>query len=145
MFNRKPSFFERLTGSSALRDDEVLNTETELPAAPEPEGELAIDIYQTSADIVIKAMIAGVKPEDLTISITRDMVTVRGHREVSREISEENYIQRELYWGSFSRAIVLPTEIDVEEAEAVEKNGLLTLRLPKLDKNKTQNVKVRSL
>ena len=81
-------------------------------------------------------MIAGVKPEDLDVSITRDMVTIKGKREESREVAENDYFYKELYWGSFSRTILLPQEIEPEEAQAVEKHGLLTIHLPKVDKKK---------
>ena len=79
----------------------------------------------------------------MDIAITRDMVTIRGHREEAHEVSEEDYYSRELYWGSFSRNILLPQEIDVEGAEATEKHGLLTLRLPKLDKHRETKLKVK--
>jgi HSP20 family protein len=72
------------------------------------------------------------------------MVTIRGHREVTNEISDEDYYSRELYWGSFSRNILLPQEIDVEGAEASEKHGLLTLKLPKLDKHRETKLKVKT-
>lgn len=109
------------------------------------EGELAVDVYQTPSEIVIQTMVSGVKPEDLQISITREMVTIRGKREFTREVSQSDYFQRELYWGSFSRSVLLPSEIEVEEAEALEKHGLLTIRLPKVDKNREQHLKVKSL
>lgn len=109
------------------------------------EGELAVDVYQTPSEIIIKAMVSGVKPEDLEVAITRDMVTIRGKRESGREISTEDFFQKELYWGGFSRTILLPAEVEVEEAEAIEKHGLLTLRLPKIDKDKKQSLKVKSL
>lgn len=151
-FPKKRSFFERLTGSFAAPPEEIVVGE---PAANtksrdwleenQEEGELAVDVYQTPSEIVIKTMISGVKPEDLDITITREMVTIKGKRELGREIIAEDYFQRELYWGSFSRTILLPAEIDVEESEAVEKHGLLTLRLPKIDKKKTQNLKVKSV
>ena len=109
-----------------------------------PEGELAVDVYQTPTHIIIKAMIAGVKPEDLDVSITRDMVTLRGKRERHTEGTAGDFFFSELYWGSFTRTIVLPQEIDIEEAEAAEKHGLLTLRLPKLDKGRQAKLKVKS-
>jgi HSP20 family molecular chaperone IbpA len=120
-----------------------------IPAAPaieeEPaEGELSVDVYQTPTHIIIKAMIAGVKPEDLDVSITRDMVTLRGKRERHTEGGNGEYFFEELYWGSFSRTIVLPQEVDIEEAEAVEKHGLLMIRLPKMDKGRQAKLKVRS-
>lgn len=109
----------------------------------EEEGELTVDVYQTNDMIVIKSMIAGVRPEDLDISITRDMVTIHGKREEERAASEDDYFTRELYWGSFSRTISLPQEIDVDEAEAIEKHGLLILKLPKMDKKRQSKLKVR--
>jgi HSP20 family protein len=121
------------------------------PAIPAPieeeaeaEGELSIDVYQTPTHIVIKAMIAGVKPEDLDVSITRDMVTIRGKRERHTEGGTGEYFFEELYWGSFSRTVVLPQEVDIEEAEAAEKHGLLIIRLPKMDKGRQAKLKVRS-
>ena len=110
----------------------------------EEDGELAVDMYQTPAEIVIKTMVAGVKPEDLDISITRDMVTIRGKRMESYEENENDFFHKELYWGSFSRTIVLPAEVEIEEAEASEKHGLLTLILPKIDKNRQSKLKVRT-
>ena len=118
--------------------------EVELAEEPQEEGELAVDVYQTPTHIVIKAMIAGVRPEDLDVSITRDMVTLRGKRERHTEGTAGDFFFQELYWGTFSRTIVLPQEIDIEGAEATEKHGLLMLRLPKLDKGRQAKLKVRS-
>ena len=109
------------------------------------EGQLAVDVYQTPGEIIVQTMVAGVRPEDLTINITRDMITIRGKREENRIITDDNYFSRELYWGSFSRTILLPQEVDPEEAEATEKHGLLTIRLPKIDKGKKTNLRVKSL
>jgi HSP20 family molecular chaperone IbpA len=108
------------------------------------EGELSVDVYQTPTHIIIKAMIAGVKPEDLDVSITRDMVTIRGKRERHTEGGSGDYFFEELYWGAFSRTIVLPQEVDIEDAEAAEKHGLLIIRLPKMDKGRQAKLKVRS-
>ena len=72
------------------------------------EGELAVDVYQTPDAIVVKAMIAGVKLDDLDVSISRDTVTLRGKRQDEREVVSDDYFFRELYWGSFSRIILLP-------------------------------------
>lgn len=123
-----------------ISEDEIENTILE----NEEEGQLAIDMYQTPDEIIIKTMIAGVKPEDLDISITRDMITIRGKRLESYQESENDFFHRELYWGSFSRTIVLPAEIEIEEAEANEKHGLLTLLLPKIDKNRQSKLKVKT-
>ncbi len=159
MPKEKKSFFERLTGSVRL-DEDTRETEIEEEVKPsrkgqapaenwieeeEREGELTVDVYQTAEFIVIKAMIAGVRPEDLDISITRDMVTIKGRREEEKNIREEDYFAQELYWGAFSRTITLPTEIDVDESEAVEKHGLLILKLPKLDKKRQSKLKVKTI
>jgi HSP20 family protein len=109
----------------------------------EEEGELSVDVYQNPGEIIIKTMVAGVKPDDLDVSITRDTVTIKGKREVEKLVDEGDYLHKELYWGSFSRTIVLPQEIDVDTAEAVEKHGLLILKLPKINKNKQTKIKVR--
>jgi HSP20 family molecular chaperone IbpA len=151
------SFFERLTGSSHV--DDTVSEEAEKKLIPtkkqgdsegndwltgEPEeGQLTVDVYQTPTEIIIKSMVAGVKPEDLDIAITRDMVTIKGKRETERFVQEEDYFHQELYWGSFSRTIMLPAEVEVEEAEAMEKHGLLVIRLPKIDKNKQTRLKVK--
>ncbi|MFH0804281.1 MAG: Hsp20/alpha crystallin family protein [Candidatus Zambryskibacteria bacterium] len=143
----KRSFFERLTGAVSMSNE----SENELPETKEEnwinnspeEGELNVDVYQNQNEIIIKTMVAGVKPEDLDVSISRDMVTLKGKRENERTVADDDYFHRELYWGSFSRTIVLPQEIDVDAAEAIEKHGLLIIRLPKLDKNRSTRLKVR--
>lgn len=112
--------------------------------AEEADGELAVDMYQTPTHIILKAMIAGVRPEDLDVSITRDMVTIRGKREQHTEGTAGDFFFQELYWGSFSRTIVLPQEVEIEEAEASEKHGLLLIKLPKLDKGRHAKLKVKS-
>ncbi len=107
------------------------------------EAQLSVDVYNTPSEIVIKTMVPGVKPDDLDVSITRDYVVIRGERSEDRTVSEDDYIHQELYWGSFVREIPLPEEINVEEAEAIEKHGLLILRLPKHDKNRQTKLKVK--
>ena len=88
-------------------------------------------------------MVAGVKPDDLDVSITRDSVTIRGKRSEERTVSNDEYFHRELYWGSFARTINLPEEIEVDGAEALEKHGMLVLHLPKLDKNRQAKLRVK--
>jgi len=113
-------------------------------AAQEEEGQLTVDVYQTGDDIVVQSTVAGVRPDDVDVQITRDMLTIRGKREQAREVAGEDYYYQELYWGSFSRSIMLPHEVDVDEAEATLKNGLLTIKLPKLDKNRTERLRVKN-
>ncbi len=108
------------------------------------EGELPVDMYQTNEEIVIRALVAGVSPNDLDISITRDMVTIRGIREEYQETNDDNYFHRELFWGGFSRTLLLPEEVIIDEAQAEEKHGMLEIRLPKLDKHRATQLKVRT-
>ncbi|HBB36692.1 MAG: Protein containing Heat shock protein Hsp20-like protein [Candidatus Moranbacteria bacterium GW2011_GWC1_45_18] len=123
--------------------------EAEAPAeqdeswAGDSEGQLTIDVYQTDNDIVIKSTIAGVKPEDLDVSINNDMVTIRGERKNDEKVEGENYYYQECYWGTFSRSVILPVEVLADKAEAAMKNGILTLRLPKADTTKTKRIQVR--
>lgn len=164
---KKPSFLERLTGSvpandydrildddhhfgdeseetdSAYANDETWDETEEMTHTPQ-EGELPVDMYQTNDAIIIKALVAGVSPADLDISITRDMVTLRGVREEYQETNDDNYYHRELFWGSFSRTLLLPEEVVIDEAEAQEKHGLLEIRLPKLDKHRSTQLRVKS-
>ncbi len=167
MSKEKKSFFERLAGSVMVEDNDpeeemeieidrksprkfneterVITGLTPQEEFEEEDGELSVDVYQTQNEIIIEAMLAGVKPEDLQISITRDMVTIKGRRDGNTQISEDDYFYRELYWGSFSRSILLPHEIEIENVEAVEKHGLLIVRLPKIDKAKQRGIKVKSI
>jgi HSP20 family protein len=152
---KKPSFFDRLTGASFDNefdsfDDDDRAAATAAPAANETHDEpgaaqLTVDVYQSPTDIVIRALVAGVKPEDLDIAITRDMVTVKGKRLDQKEVSEDGYVYQELYWGAFERTIVLPAEVDVDAAEASEKHGLLTIKLPKINKDRQTKLRVRGV
>ncbi|MCL4426921.1 Hsp20/alpha crystallin family protein, partial [Patescibacteria group bacterium] len=78
-------------------------------------------------------------------SITNDMVTIRGKREKEEHVKGEDYYYQELYWGSFSRSIILPTDVETEKASASLKDGILTIRLPKVEKVRTRKIKVASL
>ena len=108
----------------------------------EAEGELAIDVYQTESDVVIQSAIAGVKPENLDIAIERDILTIRGNREKPFEESGD-YFTQECYWGPFSREVVMPVEVDPERVEATMKEGILTIKIPKLLREKLRRIKVR--
>lgn len=147
----KKSFFERLTGSIKMDEAEnpvEMDTEEKGEGWMEEEaaeGQLAVDMHQTPGEIIIKTMVAGVRPDDLDISITRDMVTIKGKRESEKAISEENYFHRELYWGTFSRTIILPQEVEPEEADAIEKHGLLIIKLPKINKGKQTKLRVKTI
>jgi HSP20 family protein len=173
MTKQKSSFFERLTGAKNMEGgydasvpvyneerEETITMREPVPAfapreeawqaSPEAEsandgaeGQLTIDVYQTEEDIVIKSTIAGVKPEDLDVTINNDMVTVKGERKNEEVVEHGNYYYQECYWGGFSRSVLLPVDVIPEKADASLKNGILTIRLPKADTTKTKKIQVR--
>lgn len=162
MFNskNKRSFFERITGSISVADTDQFEDETPVKNRPiisredewntdddevEETGELAIDVYQTPSDVVVQAMIAGVKPENINLAISRQSITIEGRRERQTESGADSYVKRELYWGSFARTVELPSEVEPDNAEAFEKYGLLTIKIPRIDKNRVQKVKIRTI
>ena len=160
MENKKRSFFERLTGNMSMEEessepkkeylikgvkgDKKSDSNNWIEEENE-EAELSVDVYQTPTDIIVETMVAGVKPDDLELSIARDMITIKGERGESRTIDEDNYFTKELYWGRFSRTISLPAEVEPEEVEATERHGLITIKIKKVDKEKKNTVKVRSI
>ncbi|MCK5061551.1 Hsp20/alpha crystallin family protein [Candidatus Parcubacteria bacterium] len=117
--------------------------EDEWPAEEFEEGQLSIDVFQTPKAIMIKSTIAGVKPEDIDISINNDMLTIRGHRELNEVVEEQDYLFRECYWGSFSRSIILPVEIEADKVEATIENGVLSITLPKAKNAQQIQIKVK--
>ena len=155
---KKGSFFSRLTGGQFYEDEEDVaveaseSTESDNPEndfaeqdTQENEGQLAVDVYQTADQIVVEAMIAAVKPEDIDISITREMITIKGRRDNPQHVEDDRYFYRELYWGHFSRSVVLPQEVEPDESDAKIKNGLLTVSMPKIDKAKTHRLRAKVL
>ena len=109
----------------------------------EVEGQLAVDVYQTKDNVVIKAPIAGVKADDIDISVSEDVVTLRGERVEEREVDREHYYVQECYWGSFSRSVILPTSTVAEKAQASLRDGVLTITIPKVAQDKVKKIKVR--
>lgn len=168
MAKEKHSFLDKFTGAGSSLSkqpqsqqmeiyDEDVETEISVPQQQEQqreemweeesevdeEGQLTIDVYQTDTDIIIKSTIAGVKPENLDVSISNDMITIKGTRVQDNSIPEENYYYQECYWGSFSRSLVLPVDVLDEKIDATLKNGILTIKLPKADTTKTKKITVR--
>lgn len=127
-------------GKLMARKEEVPQPEEWLEE--EEEGQLAIDAYQDSDSIIIKAPIAGVSVEDLEISITDEVVTIKGTRKNEVEIERNEYLVQECYWGSFVRSYILPVSVDAAKADATLRNGILTIKIPKQEKTKTRILKV---
>jgi HSP20 family protein len=161
---KKRSFFDRIAGAGPIDtddfDDELVPTKEHgrgaihhsVPASPRAleaaqdsgAGELPVDVHQTPSEIVIRAFVAGVRPDELNISISRDMVVIEGSRSERESISSADSFTRELFWGSFARTILLPQEVDVDSSSAAAKDGLLTIILPKLDKARQTKLRVKS-
>lgn len=151
-FDKKKNLPEALGNNEDYYEEEAVS-ENETAEAEEKkwlqqdyeEGQLSIDVYQTPEAIIVKSTIAGVKPDDIDISINNDLLTIRGRREMIESIKEENYLYRECYWGSFSRSIILPVEIEVDKIEAFLENGVLSVVLPKAKSAKQISIKVREI
>lgn len=104
------------------------------------EGRLSIDVYETDADLIIKSPIAGVRPEDIEVSLHNDMLTIRGSRAADGEPDARPLVQ-ECHWGSFSRSVILPAETDADRITAAIKDGVLTVRLPKIERSRRIGVR----
>lgn len=141
--NEAKEYKPELVKSSSAISKETKSSKEDLDIFEENEGQLAIDVFQTPNEIVIESTIAGVKADDLDISITNESVTIRGKREKEKRVSDEDYFYQECYWGKFSRSIILPQEVDSDNAEASFKNGVLVIRLPKINRQKSKKLKVR--
>ena len=109
------------------------------------EGQLSVDVYGTESEVVVVSTIAGVKPEDIDISISNDMLTIRGQRTEEKEESVSDHYYQECYWGGFSRSIILPVEVEADKVEAHLKNGVLTVRLPRARRAKSISVRVKEV
>jgi HSP20 family protein len=169
---KKRSFFERLAGNLRFDDNEeevqavepkkgmsahqgetrnlLLKDEPMAPGQQAPQkieevGELPVDVYETQNEIIIQTLIAGVLPDNLSIAITRDMVTIKGKREENKSIPQDQYVIKELYWGSFARTVELPAEVEIDTAEAIERHGMLMIKLPKTDRGRKTVLKIKSI
>ncbi len=108
----------------------------------EEEGELLVDVYQEGNNVVIRSTVSGVKPEDIDIDINNDMITIRGKRKEASSIEEGDFFYKECYWGSFSRSIILPCEVSANKVKATLRDGVLTVVLPKNQKDKSFKISV---
>ena len=134
----KDSFFDLPTKKSSFISDEM-----EWPEDSLSEGELLVDVYQNSENIIIKSTISGVRPENLMISLDRDILTIKGKRDF-QGLEDAECLLRECYWGSFSRTIILPDEVDSKKMDADLENGVLTIVLKKINKEHHVKVKIKS-
>ncbi|UMX47783.1 MAG: Hsp20/alpha crystallin family protein [Candidatus Nealsonbacteria bacterium DGGOD1a] len=106
------------------------------------EGRLAVNVYQTENDLVLQSAIAGIKVEDLDVLIEDDVITIKGNRANPLEETGDYFIE-ECYWGPFSRKIILPAEVDSSRADAAMKDGILTIRIPKIQREKKKKLTIK--
>src|SRR5438093_11218219 len=104
----------------------------------------SLDLYETTTDVVIKATLPGLKPEDVEITLTGDTLTIRGETKAETENNDKNYLRRETRYGSFSRSITLPEGLKGDKAEATFENGVLTLTIPKSEEVKPRTIQVKT-
>jgi len=107
------------------------------------EGQLALDVYQTPKEIVIVAPIAGVKLNDINVTVTEDVLTIKGKRYLEFNIPEEDYLTQECFWGDFSRSIVLPSSVDTTNINASFKDAVLKISLPRTERTKTRLIRIK--
>ena len=103
-----------------------------------------LDVYQTPNEIVVKAALPGLKPEDVSIDITGETLTIQGESKVEQETKKKDYLYQERRWGAFSRSVVLPSWLKPDKAEATMEDGVLTLTIPKAEEVKPKTIKVKA-
>ncbi len=106
------------------------------------EGELVVDVYQTDEDIVIQAPIAGISKEDIEIITEKDMITIRGKRNRPSGDEIHDFFIKECYWGSFCREVILPEETDPSRIKATMESSILTIRVPRIEREKRRKVEL---
>jgi HSP20 family protein len=112
--------------------------------APLRKADLAIDVYETKDDVVVKAALPGLKPEQVDLTITGNTLSIRGESKEENEVKEEDYVRKESRFGSFSRTVTLPDGLKGDKADATFENGMLTLRIPKSEEHKLKTIKVKA-
>lgn len=143
--NGEPAFEIKLAKASVtpVAPPKINTQKTNNEIDAEPEGQLTIDVYQTPSEIVIESAVAGVNPDDLDITVSADSITIKGERKREKEVKDDDYFYQECYWGRFSRSVILPQEVDPENAWVGFRNGILTVHLPKINKQKSRKLKVK--
>ncbi len=107
-------------------------------------GMPAIDMYQTDDDVVVKAVVPGIKPEDVQISVTGDTLSIKGEVKEETDNKQKAYHIHEQRWGSFERTLSLPTDVRADKAQAEFQNGVLTITLPKAEEVKPKTITVKA-
>jgi HSP20 family protein len=106
---------------------------------------LALDVAEKDDAYVVKASLPGVNPEEVEITLTDNVLTIRGETKEDKDIKQENYRLRERRFGSFARSVTLPNPVNADQIEAVNENGVLTLTLPKAESVKPRKIEVKRM
>ena len=112
--------------------------------APLGDGTLTVDMYETDEEVVVKTAVPGVKSEDIDVSITGDVLTIKGETKAEEKVEKANYIRQECRYGAFSRSLTLPSTVVADKAAAEFENGVLTLTLPKAEEVKPKTIKIKA-
>lgn len=145
MFNTKEEQEEtKPMEDQVIKPSQSMDTENEeMAEEDEMEGQLALDMYQTKDNLVVKSTIAGVRPEDIDVTVNDNVLTISGERTQHDEVRDKDYYLQECYWGEFSRSVELPEEFDAEGISAEIKDGILTVVIPKSEKAKPKKIMVK--
>ena len=146
---------EKLEKKSSIKEKNEVQTKTEkdqgVPEEKiliesgddlETDGQLTVDIYQTSSDLIIQSAVAGVELKDLDISIDKDLILIKGKRNRPNQ-EKGDYFCKECYWGTFSRKIILPVEVNRDKIQATLNKGILTIKIPKKIKEEKKRIIVQ--
>jgi len=133
-------------GATTLQD-QINRVFSDLVGRTEEESNLtpwapAVDIYETEHELVVKADVPDVNPEDLDIRVENNILTIRGERKFEEKVNEENYLRVERAYGSFSRSFSLANSVKSDAIKADYQNGVLTLSIPKREEAKPKQIKV---
>ena len=104
----------------------------------------AVDMYQTDDEIIVKAALPGIKPDEVNISVTGEVLAIKGEVKQEEETKEKAYHIREQRWGAFERTIMLPTDVIADKAKADFENGILTISLPKAEEVRPKTITVKA-
>jgi HSP20 family protein len=115
-----------------------------VPFGPWGEAGMAVDMYETDDNVVVKTAVPGVKAEEIDVSITGDTLTIKAETKEDEEIKRDNYLRRERRYGSYCRSVTLPGGLKTDEAEADYSDGILTLTLPKAEEVKPKSIEVKT-
>jgi HSP20 family molecular chaperone IbpA len=135
---------ENIKNSSlkTMTNKKTSNTEKNENTWLSNEGQLAVNVYQTENDLVLQTAIAGIKVDDLDVLIEDDVITIKGNR--PNPLGEKgDYFIEECYWGPFARKVILPVEVDSSRADAAMKEGILTIRIPKIQREKKKKLTIK--